>query len=53
MGTVIEYPAGSKLGDLATKTTYVYAGTATTDVEPIQVTQEPYVLTAGDLVTPP
>ncbi len=51
-GTVIEYPAGSKVGDLATKTIYTYAGTDPTDVEPVTMTQQPYVLTASDLVTP-
>lgn len=46
---VIDYPAGAKVGDFARKTKYVYSGVNTF---PSQVTQIPYVLTSGDLVTP-
>lgn len=45
----IEYHAGAKVGDLAKKTKYTYTGAFT---NPDQMTQEPYVLTSGDLVTP-
>ena len=44
----IEYHAGARAGDLAKKTCYVYDGNA----QPIQVTEEPYVLTEDDLITP-
>lgn len=53
LSVVLDYPAGSKVGDMAIKTSYIYAGSAGTDVEPIRTTQEPYTLTAGDLITPP
>jgi hypothetical protein len=46
---VIEYPAGALAGDLARKTAYVYTGANTS---PDQITQIPYTLTSGDLVTP-
>lgn len=46
---VIDYPAGAKVGDFARKTKYVYTGVNTF---PSQVTQIPYVLSSGDLVTP-
>lgn len=46
---VIEYHAGAKVGDLAKKTKYTYTGAFT---NPNQITQEPYVLASGDLVTP-
>jgi hypothetical protein len=46
---IIEYPAGAIEGWLAKKTLYVYSGISTT---PDQITEEPYVLTTGDLVTP-
>ncbi len=46
---IIEYPAGSIVGDLARKTQMSYTGAKT---EPDQITQIPYVLTSGDLVTP-
>ena len=45
----IEYHAGAVVGDMAKKTKYTYTGTNT---NPDQMTQEPYVLTSGDLVTP-
>lgn len=46
---VIEYAAGGSVGSLAKKTKYVYSGANTT---PDQITEEPYVLQIGDLVTP-
>lgn len=46
----IEYPAGAKAGDLAKKTTFSYTSTNTNpDIE----AEVPYVLTSGDLITPP
>lgn len=47
---IIEYPAGAMAGDFARKINYVYAGSNT---NPSQVTEVPYVLEEGDLVTPP
>lgn len=47
---IIEYPAGSVEGDLAKKTQYVYTDDNT---NPDQITEIPYTLEAGDLVTPP
>lgn len=46
---VIEYPAGAKVGDLGRKIQYVYSGL---NKNPSQVTEIPYTLTSGDLVTP-
>ena len=46
--TEIKYPAGSVAGDLAKKTQYTYSGS-----DLIAVTEIPYVLQSGDLVTPP
>lgn len=46
---VIEYTAGSLEGDLARKIQYVYSGANT---NPDQITEIPYILTSGDLVTP-
>lgn len=46
---IIEYPAGAVEGDFARKIKYVYTGANT---NPSQVTEIPYVLTSGDLVTP-
>lgn len=46
---IIEYPAGAKVGDFAKKTTNVYTGANTF---PSEVTEIPYVLTSGDLITP-
>lgn len=46
---VIEYPAGAIEGDFARKINYVYAGA---NNNPSQVTEVPYVLTSGDLITP-
>jgi hypothetical protein len=46
----LDYPAGASTGDLAMLTQYQYTGAATT---PSIVTQIPYTLTSGDLVTPP
>jgi hypothetical protein len=46
---VIEYSAGALAGDFARKINYTYVGSNT---NPSQVTEVPYVLTNGDLVTP-
>lgn len=46
---IIEYSAGSIAGDLARKINYVYSGSNT---NPSQITEIPYTLTSGDLVTP-
>ena len=46
---IIEYPAGAKAGAFARKINYSYTSTNTS---PDQVTEIPYVLTDGDLVTP-
>lgn len=46
---IIEYPAGAVVGDFARKIKYVYTGSNT---NPSQVTEVPYVLQSGDLVTP-
>lgn len=47
---IIEYPAGAKAGDLARKTNMVYTGVKT---QPDQITEIPYTLQSGDLITPP
>lgn len=47
--STIEYPAGAKEGNLARKTTYKYSGTGNS---PTETTEEPYVLTSSDLITP-
>jgi hypothetical protein len=46
---IIEYPAGAMEGWLAKKIKYVYTGM---NSSPDQITEEPYVLTSLDLVTP-
>lgn len=46
---IIEYPAGAVAGDFARKISYSYTSTNT---KPDQVTEEPYTLASGDLVTP-
>jgi len=46
---VLEYPAGAVAGDFAKRTSYTYTGANT---YPDQVTEIPYTLAAGDLVTP-
>lgn len=46
---IIEYHAGAKVGDLARLTTYTYSDTNT---KPDTVTEVPYVLESGDLLTP-
>lgn len=46
---IIEYPAGAVVGDLARKIKNVYTAANT---YPDKTTEEPYVLTSGDLVTP-
>lgn len=45
----IEYPAGASAGDLSIMTKYTYSGANTT---PSTVSQIPYTLTSGDLITP-
>jgi hypothetical protein len=45
----IEYAAGAIAGDLGKRIRYTYTGANT---NPDQVTEEPYTLAAGDLVTP-
>lgn len=47
---IIEYPAGAIAGDFAKKTSYTYSGANTS---PTNVTEEPYVIQSGDLITPP
>jgi len=46
---LIEYPAGAKEGDFAKKTLYTYIGSNT---NPSEATEEPYVLTNADLLSP-
>lgn len=46
---IIEYPAGAVAGDFARKIKYTYSGS---NSNPSQVTESPYVLQSGDLVTP-
>lgn len=46
---IIEYSAGSIAGDLAKRITYTYNGTSGAIVN---YTEEPYVLTSGDLISP-
>ncbi len=46
---IIEYPAGATAGYLGRKIQYTYTSTNT---NPAQITEIPYVLTSGDLVTP-
>jgi hypothetical protein len=46
---IIEYPAGAIAGDFGRKISYSYTSSNT---NPSQVTEIPYVLTDGDLVTP-
>jgi hypothetical protein len=46
---IIEYPAGALAGDFARKINYTYNGSNT---NPSKVTEIPYVLADGDLVTP-
>jgi len=46
---IIEYSAGSVAGDLARKINYTYSGANT---NPSQITEIPYTLASGDLVTP-
>jgi hypothetical protein len=46
---VIEYGAGSQVGDFARKTQYVYTGANSV---PDEITEIPYVLQSGDLITP-
>lgn len=48
ISTEIKYQAGAKVGDLAMKTFYNYSGS-----DLIGVMETPYVLQAGDLVSPP
>lgn len=44
----IKYPTGAVAGDLAKKTQYQYSGS-----DLIAITEIPYVLQSGDLITPP
>lgn len=46
---IIEYPAGSVAGALARKINYSYTST---NKNPSQITEIPYTLASGDLVTP-
>jgi hypothetical protein len=46
---IIEYPAGAIAGDLGRKIAYTYTGGNT---NPSQITEIPYTLTSGDLITP-
>lgn len=48
---IIEFPAGSKVGDMARKTCYYRNGGALSD-NPYQITQVPYVLQEEDLIIP-
>lgn len=48
---IVEYFAGMDVGDLAKKICYFRNGGAL-GAEPYQITEEPYVLTAGDLIRP-
>ena len=47
---IIEYPAGAVAGNMGRLIEYEYDGTKT---NPKTITEEPYVLTTADLVTPP
>lgn len=46
---VIEYGSGASIGELCRKTNYKYTGTNKT---PDEITQIPYVLQSGDLISP-
>jgi hypothetical protein len=46
---IIEYPAGAVAGDFARKINYTYTSS---NMNPDKVTEIPYVLAEGDLVTP-
>lgn len=46
---IIEYPAGSKAGDLGRKIIYTYTSTQT---HPDTITEIPYTIRSGDLLTP-
>jgi len=46
---IIEYPAGAQVGDFARRIRYTYSGA---NKNPDQITEEPYTLASGDLVTP-
>ncbi len=45
---IIEYHAGARAGDLARKIAYTYSGANT---KPAQITEIPYTLQSGDLIT--
>lgn len=47
---IIEYSAGAVAGDFAKKINYTYSGANTS---PTNITEIPYVLATGDLITPP
>lgn len=46
---VVEYSAGSQVGDIAKKINYTYSGANTT---PSNITEIPHTLTDGDLISP-
>lgn len=46
---IIEYQAGAAAGDMSRKIAYTYSGSNT---KPDQITEIPYTLQSGDLVTP-
>jgi hypothetical protein len=46
---IIEYPAGAEAGDLARKINYTYTSS---NEKPDTITEIPYVLRSGDLITP-
>lgn len=46
---IIEYPAGALTGDMARLVNYTYTGANT---KPTQITEVPYTLQSGDLITP-
>lgn len=47
---IIEYPCGARAGDLAKKINMTYSGAKT---QPDNITEIPYTLESGDLITPP
>ena len=46
---IIEYSAGAGVGDIARKINYTYTAANTS---PSQITEIPYTLTSGDLISP-
>jgi hypothetical protein len=49
LSTILDYPAGAVVGDLAKLTQYVYSGG---DTIPSKIMEIPHVLTSDDLITP-